>query len=81
MVASASMTTTDKLAKLAYSTEEACEALSIGRTVLFDLMARGDIVSVKVGRRRLIPVASLTAYLDRLVAQQTRGDVSDHNRT
>lgn len=45
--------------------------LSIGRTVLFDLLRRGDITSVKVGRRRLIPAASLDAYLARLVADQT----------
>lgn len=57
--------------KLAYSPEEACRMLSIGRTVLFDLLRRGDITSVKVGRRRLIPAASLDAYLARLVADQT----------
>lgn len=57
--------------KLAYNTEEACNTLSIGRTVLFDLMRRGEIVSVKVGRRRLIPASSLNGYLDRLVTEQT----------
>jgi len=56
--------------KLAYSTEEAATALSIGRTQLFDLLRRNEIVSVKVGRRRLIPAASLTAYLTRLVAEK-----------
>lgn len=60
----------DKLSKLAYSPAEACDVLSIGRTVLFDLMARNAIVSVKVGRRRLIPAASLTAYLNRLLSEQ-----------
>lgn len=60
----------EKLAKLAYSPEEACEALSIGRTVLYDLMRRGEITSIKVGRRRLIPVDKLHEYVDRLVAEQ-----------
>ncbi|MGH3976896.1 MAG: helix-turn-helix domain-containing protein, partial [Pseudonocardiaceae bacterium] len=48
-------------AKLAYSTEEACSTLSIGRTALFDLMRRNEITSVKIGRRRVIPAASLEA--------------------
>jgi excisionase family DNA binding protein len=53
----------DTTAKLAVSTEEAKEMLSIGRTQLFDLLRRKEITSVKVGRRRLIPAASLKAYL------------------
>jgi len=75
VVASAGMTTEtpqvkEKLAKLAYSPEEACQALTIGRTVLYDLMRRGEIVSIKVGRRRIIPVDKLHEYVDRLVAEQ-----------
>jgi excisionase family DNA binding protein len=61
----------DTRVKLAYSIDEAFPALSIGRTQLFDLLRRGEIASVKVGRRRLIPAASLDAYLARLVAEQT----------
>jgi excisionase family DNA binding protein len=60
----------DTRVKLAYSVDEACSALSIGRTAVFDLLRRGEIASVKVGRRRLIPVASLDAYLAQLVAEQ-----------
>ncbi|HSZ31247.1 MAG TPA: excisionase family DNA-binding protein [Pseudonocardiaceae bacterium] len=60
----------DTRVKLAYSVDEACSATSLGRTAVFDLLRRGEIASVKVGRRRLIPVASLDAYLARLVAEQ-----------
>lgn len=60
----------DTAAKLAYSTEEATAALSIGRTALFDLLRRNEITSVKIGRRRVIPAASLHAYLDRLITEQ-----------
>lgn len=59
--------------KLAYSPEDACEALSIGRTQLFELLRDNEIDSVKIGRRRLIPVDSLRAYLDRLLAEQKPG--------
>lgn len=60
--------------KLAYSPGEACSTLSIGRTVLFDLLRRNEITSIKIGRRRLIPAESLEAYLARLVAEQTGGN-------
>ena len=60
----------DTRVKLAYSVDEACSATSLGRTAVFDLLRRGELTSVKVGRRRLIPVASLDAYLARLVAEQ-----------
>ena len=58
--------------RLAYNIDEACQALSIGRTILFELIRRGDITSVKVGRRRLIPADSLRDYLTRLVAEQSK---------
>lgn len=56
--------------KLAYGLDEAFEMLSIGRTHGFDLIRRGEITSIKIGRRRLIPADSLRAYLDRLIAEQ-----------
>lgn len=56
--------------KLACSIDEAQAALSIGRTTMFELLRTNEIVSVKVGRRRVIPTAELRAYLDRLVAAQ-----------
>lgn len=59
--------------KRAITIDEACTSLSIGRTVLFDLLRRNEITSVKVGRRRLIPAVSLDEYLARLVAEQAGG--------
>lgn len=56
--------------KLLCSTDDATERLSIGRSQMFDLIRRGEIQSVKVGRRRLVLTASLDAYVDRLVAEQ-----------
>jgi excisionase family DNA binding protein len=58
-------------AKRAYNVADACSMLSIKRTLLFELLRRREIASVKVGRRRLILAASLDAYLDRLVAEQS----------
>jgi excisionase family DNA binding protein len=66
----------DTRVKLAYSIDEAFLALSIGRTQLFDLLRRGEITSVKIGRRRLIPAASLDAYVARLVTEQNSGETT-----
>ncbi len=55
---------------LMVSVESSAAALGLGRTAIFGLLARGDLESVKVGARRLIPVAALEAYVERLRAEQ-----------
>ena len=50
--------------------EEAAERLNIGRTTMFALIKSGAVESVKVGRLRRIPEAALTAYAERLAAEQ-----------
>lgn len=40
--------------------------LRCGRTQVFNLIRDGEIASLKVGRRRLIPRDSILAYVDRL---------------
>jgi len=57
------------LPKLLVHVDEASDALSIGRTRIFALMASGELASVRVGRSRLIPVAALEEYAERLVAE------------
>ena len=48
------------------SAEEAAEVLGIGRTFVFELVAKGRLESIKIGRRRLIPRDAL----ERLVAEE-----------
>ena len=49
--------------KLAYSVEEACKALGISRVLVYELISTGQIHSIKVGARRLIPASALTEFL------------------
>jgi excisionase family DNA binding protein len=51
---------------LAYSVEQAAELLGIGRTFMFQLVATGEIESLKIGKRRLITRDALHGYIDRL---------------
>jgi excisionase family DNA binding protein len=60
------MTTTDE--KLLHPPEEAAKLLTVSRSQMFELIASGQIESVKIGRLRRIPHDALTAYIDRLRA-------------
>jgi len=50
-------------AKLALSIPEAAAAAGIGRSLLYESMAAGELRFVKLGRRRLIRVAALDDWL------------------
>lgn len=53
-------------APLAYSVREAAQALSIGRTRLYELINGGELEALKLGRRTLIPREALLALLSNL---------------
>ena len=50
--------------------EEAAELLRLGRTRTFELVMRGNIQSVKIGRRRLVVREGLDRYVTELLASQ-----------
>jgi excisionase family DNA binding protein len=55
---------------LLLTVERAAERLDVGRTKVFELMATGELESVKIGRARRIPAEALRGYVDRLRAEQ-----------
>ena len=55
--------------KLLLTIEEAARALSLSRSLLYDLLMSNQIVSIKIGRSRRIPVAALMAYVQKQIAQ------------
>ena len=54
--------------KLLLRPEDAAEVLSIGRSAIYELMKRGELPSVKIGRSRRITVAAVEEFL-RLATQ------------
>ncbi len=56
--------------RIGYRPERAAEALGVGRSTMFELLASGEIESVKVGRARIVPAEALHAYMRRLRAEQ-----------
>ena len=49
---------------LVYSVEEAAAALGIGRSLAFELVRRGELPTVRLGRRRVIPRQLLADWLE-----------------
>jgi excisionase family DNA binding protein len=56
-------TDTVSLEPLAYSINEACRVSSLGRTRLYQLINEGRLEVRKIGKRTLIPAASLRALI------------------
>jgi excisionase family DNA binding protein len=44
---------------------EACRLTGIGRSMLYELIAAGEIETIKVGTITLIPMNGLSRFLDR----------------
>lgn len=54
---------------LLLTAEQAAGRLGIGRTKMFDLIATGEVSSVKVGRCRRVPTEALAEYVAQLREQ------------
>ena len=53
----------NKTPKLAFTIAEACHAIGIGRSKLYELIAEGRVETRKIGSRTLIPAGSLNALI------------------
>jgi excisionase family DNA binding protein len=56
--------------RLGWSAEEAAEQLGIGRSVMFELIRTGQVRSVKIRRRRIVPDEALRQYMAELIKSQ-----------
>jgi len=57
------------LKQLLVSVEAAADMLGIGRNLCYQLIGSGELASVKIKGRRLIPVAAMHAYIRRLMEE------------
>ena len=62
--------TTETIAPLLLTPQEAARRLSIARSSLYELLLTGEIVSLKIGRSRRVPLDALAEYIDRKVREQ-----------
>jgi len=49
--------------KLCFSRAETCAALGVGRSTLREMLRRGELRELRVGRRSLIPRAELERFI------------------
>jgi len=49
---------------MAYRPDDAAVVLGLGRTTTYALIRDGQLRSIKVGRRRLIPVSEIKRFLE-----------------
>lgn len=54
------------MTKLLLTPAEAAEILAVGRSTVYELIATGDLESVRIGRSRRVPRAALDAFVRRL---------------
>ena len=60
--------------KLLLSVDQAAQRLSIGRSLCYELVMRGDIPSLKLGSRRLVPVSALETFVSERLEEEHGGD-------
>lgn len=66
------MTHAQSIPALALGIDEAARVIGVARSMLYEIVARGEIESFKLGRRRLILVKTLDAYINRVAKENTR---------
>jgi excisionase family DNA binding protein len=57
--------------KLAFTIAEACAAIGIGKTSIYELIAEGKLKSIQAAGRRLIRRSDLEAFLESCTDQST----------
>lgn len=64
-------------AQLALSVRDAAALAGVGRTILYEAVGSGELPSLKVGRRRLIRIESLEAWLKSREADTSSSAIAD----
>lgn len=65
--------------------DSAADALSLGRSLVYSEIAAGRLRSIKIGRRRLIPIGAIASYIhekagpDETPGRPVRRDRRGHN--
>jgi excisionase family DNA binding protein len=59
------------------SVDAAADALGVSRDTVDTLIHAGELGSLKIGRRRLVPVRALDAYVERRLAEEAEAHASE----
>lgn len=59
----------DYKGRMAYTVDEACEQLSIGRTLFYELVQAGEIKTFKLRAKTLVAGTVLADFIDRKIKE------------
>jgi len=62
----------EEVARLTMTVTEAAERLGIGRMQAYEAARRGELPTVRIGRRLLVPVSALERMLDVQAGREVR---------
>ncbi len=57
---------------LSVGVEDGARLIGVARSMFYEILARGEIESFKLGRRRLVLVKELEAYINRQAKENSR---------
>lgn len=58
-----------------YRVEQVAELMQLGRTRIYEMIARGELRSIRVGSARRIPESALAEWLDRVSEESDGSDL------
>ncbi|MCC4621770.1 helix-turn-helix domain-containing protein [Xanthomonas cassavae CFBP 4642] len=62
--------------KLSYSVDEAVRVTGLGRSNFYKILARGDIESFTVGKRRMVSARALRQFIEQKEREAVRRSVA-----
>ncbi|ANC80067.1 MULTISPECIES: helix-turn-helix domain-containing protein [Pseudomonas] len=66
------MAQTQAIQPLSVGIEEAARSLGIARSMMYEMVGKGEIQSFKIGRRRLILASELKSFIERVAQDGAR---------
>lgn len=66
------MSQAEQITALSISVEEAARVIGYSRSGVYELIAKGEIKAFKLGRRRLILMSELKAFIERAAKEGAR---------
>ena len=55
---------------------EVAQTLGLGRTLVYELVLRGDLGSIKIGRARRVPVSAVEAFIRERLGEPSKERIS-----
>lgn len=66
------MTSPQTIQPLAIGVEDAARAIGVSRSVIYEIIATGDLPSFKMGRRRMVLAKELEVFVNRKASENAR---------